>query len=61
MSDYKQMWSELGLDLVAHDALLSILGGAYRDIFLSQKNRPEGMKYFDCIPIEAFLERIHKG
>jgi hypothetical protein len=34
------MWSELGLDLQGHDALLAILGSAYADIFLSQKNRP---------------------
>ena len=46
MSDYTQIWSDLGLDLKAHDALLSILGGIYQDIFLSQKHRPEGMKYF---------------
>ena len=33
MSDYTQMWSDLGLDLKAHDALLSILGDAYQDIY----------------------------
>ena len=37
MSDYTQMWLDLGLDLKAHDELLSMLGGAYQDIFLSQK------------------------
>ena len=46
MQDYREMWSDLGLDLQSHDALLSVLGGAYGDIFLSQKNRPEGMEYF---------------
>ncbi|MBP7526523.1 MAG: 2-hydroxyacyl-CoA dehydratase [Syntrophorhabdaceae bacterium] len=58
MSDYTQMWSELGLDLKGHEALLSILGGAYQDIFLSQKNRPEGMKYFDFVMSEVHGLRI---
>jgi len=58
MSDYTQMWLDLGLDLKAHDALLSMLGGAYQDIFLSQKNRPEGMKYFDFVMSEVHGLRI---
>jgi len=58
MSEYTEMWSELGLDLKGHDALLSILGGAYKDIFLSQKNRPEGMKYFDFVMSEVHGLRI---
>lgn len=47
MNDYTKMWEDLGLDVKAHDGLLSFLGGVYQDLFLSQKNRPEGMKYFD--------------
>jgi benzoyl-CoA reductase/2-hydroxyglutaryl-CoA dehydratase subunit BcrC/BadD/HgdB len=58
MSDYTQMWTDLGLDLKAHDALLSILGGAYQDIFLSQKNRPKGVKYFDFVMSEVHGLRI---
>ena len=58
MSDYTQMWTDLDLDLKAHDALLSVLGGAYQDIFLSQKNRPEGMKYFDFVMSEVHGLRI---
>jgi len=58
MSNYIRMWSALGLDLKAHDALLSILGSAYQDIFLSQKNRPEGMKYFDFVMSEVHGLRI---
>jgi hypothetical protein len=27
-------------------------GGAYQDIFLSQKNRSEGMQYFDFVMSE---------
>ncbi|MBW6484549.1 MAG: 2-hydroxyacyl-CoA dehydratase family protein [Syntrophobacterales bacterium] len=58
MSDYTKMWSELGLDLKGHDALLSFLGEAYANIFLSQKNRPEGMKYFDFVMSEVHGLRI---
>ncbi len=58
MQDYREMWSDLGLDLQSHDALLSVLGGAYGDIFLSQKNRPEGMKYFDFVMSEVHGLRI---
>ena len=51
--DYRSMWADLGLDLAAHDALLSVLGSAYQDIYLSQKNRPEGMGYFDYVMSEV--------
>lgn len=60
MSDYVPMWSELGLDLKNHDALLSVLGSAYADIFLSQSNRPEGMKYFDFVMSEVHGLRIRE-
>ena len=60
MTDYTQMWSDMGLDLKGHDALLSVLGGAYTDIFLSQKNRPEGMKYFDFVMSEVHGLRIRE-
>ncbi|OPY88379.1 MAG: R-phenyllactate dehydratase beta subunit [Syntrophus sp. PtaU1.Bin208] len=60
MSDYTKMWTELGLDLQGHDALLSVLGSAYGEIFLSQKNRPEGMKYFDFVMSEVHGLRIQE-
>lgn len=56
--DYRPMWQEMGLDLEAHDALLGVLGKAYGDIFMSQKNRPEGMKYFDFVMTEIHGLRI---
>ncbi len=58
MSDYHEMWSRLGLDLKTHDAVLEIVGKAYQDVFLSQKNRPEGMKYFDFVMSEVHGLRI---
>jgi len=59
MSDnYNQMWADLGLNLEAHEQLLGVLGQAYQDIFLSQKNRPEGMKYFDFVMSEVHGLRV---
>jgi benzoyl-CoA reductase/2-hydroxyglutaryl-CoA dehydratase subunit BcrC/BadD/HgdB len=55
---YEQMWKELGLDLDAHDALLGVLGQGYQDIFLSQKNRPEGMDYFNFVMSEVHGLRV---
>lgn len=54
--DYTPMWESLGMDLNAHDALLGVLEQGYRDIYLTQKNRPEGMGYFDFVlkPIMAW-------
>jgi benzoyl-CoA reductase/2-hydroxyglutaryl-CoA dehydratase subunit BcrC/BadD/HgdB len=56
--DYRSMWADLGLDLEAHDSLLGVLGKAYQDIFLAQKNRPEGMGYFDFVMSEVHGLRI---
>ncbi len=58
MSDYTQMWANLELDLQAHDVLLGVLGNAYKDIFLTQKNRPQGMQYFDFVMSEVHGLRI---
>jgi len=55
---YRSMWQNLGLDLVAHDALLGVLGKYYQDIFLAQKTRPAGMKYFDFVMSEVHGLRI---
>ncbi len=57
-TDYRQMWTDLGLDLEAHDALLGVLGNAYKDTFVSQKNRPESMGYFDFVMSEVHGLRI---
>lgn len=58
--DYRSMWADLGLDLEAHDALLDVLGKAYQDIYLSQKDRPEGMGYFDFVMSEVHGLRIRE-
>ena len=56
--DYRQMWSELGLDLAAHDVLLEAVGGLYGSTFLSQNNRPGGMGYLDFVMSEVHGLRI---
>ncbi len=58
--NYRSMWTELGLDLENHDALLQVLARAYDDIFLSQKNRPETMSYFDFVMSEVHGLRIRE-
>ena len=59
-TDYRPMWAKLGLDLEKHDALLGVLGQAYQEIFLSQKDRPEGMGYFDFVMSEVHGLRIQE-
>ncbi|MGI2335767.1 MAG: double-cubane-cluster-containing anaerobic reductase [Dehalogenimonas sp.] len=45
----EQMWSELGIDLESHGQLMNALGPIYGEIYLSQKNRPEGMGFYDFV------------
>jgi benzoyl-CoA reductase/2-hydroxyglutaryl-CoA dehydratase subunit BcrC/BadD/HgdB len=52
------MWSKLGLDLPAHDNLLAVVTDAYKNIYLSQNNRPKGMEYFDFVVSEIHGLRI---
>lgn len=58
--DYTTLWKEIGLNLGKHDGLLSVLSDAYKNIYLSQKNRPEGMKYFDFVISEVHGLRIEE-
>ncbi len=58
MADYRDMWDELGLDLVAHDGLLEVLPPLYGESILSQEGRPEGMEYFDFVFSEIHGLRV---
>lgn len=58
MSDYQQMWTNLGLNLPAHDALLGALPALYQEVYLSQTNRPQGMGYFDFVVSEIHGLRV---
>lgn len=58
--DHTPMWRALGLDLDAHSQLLEILGTAYKDVFLSQQNRPKAMAYLDFVMSEIHGLRIRE-
>ncbi len=58
MSDYREMWKELGLDLEAHDQLLAVIPQIYGDVYLTQKDRPEGMGYLDFVMSEIHGLRV---
>lgn len=58
--DYKKMWGDLEINLDAHDGLLAVLSDVYKNIYVSQKNRPEGMKYFDFVISEVHGLRIEE-
>ena len=47
------MWKDLGLNLEKHDVLLNALAKGYGDLFMTQKNRPAGMGYFDFVISEV--------
>ncbi len=49
MADNQKMWTDLGMDLEQHDILCEVLPGAIGDVFLTQKNRPAAMDYFDMV------------
>ena len=58
--DYTPMWKSLGINLEAHAGLMKALGQAYGDIFLTQKNRPQGMQYLDFVLSEIHGLRIEE-
>ena len=52
MSNYVEMWKDLGMDLESHDNLCAVLPVAFGDVYLSQENRPEGMGFWDFVVSE---------
>lgn len=53
MSDYVQMWKDLGMDLETHDLLCQVLPTAVGDVFMSQENRPTAMDFWDLVISEV--------
>jgi hypothetical protein len=45
----EQMWAELGIDLKSHGQLMNALGPIFGEIYLSQKNRPRRMGFYDFV------------
>ena len=60
MADNRELWTELGIDLKQHDVLLGGLGPAFADIYLSQKDRPKGMGFFDFVVGDIHGIRVHE-
>ena len=52
MADYRQMWTGLDMDLEKHDVLCEVLPEAFGGVYLSQKNRPQGMDFYDFVVSE---------
>jgi benzoyl-CoA reductase/2-hydroxyglutaryl-CoA dehydratase subunit BcrC/BadD/HgdB len=48
-TDNRTMWKELGIDLQSHDILMNALGPIFSEVYLSQKNRPAGMGFYDFV------------
>ena len=48
-SGNRELWKELGIDMEQHDGLLNSLPPVFREVYLSQSNRPKGMAFFDMV------------
>ncbi|KJS13339.1 MAG: 3-hydroxyacyl-ACP dehydratase [Desulfotomaculum sp. BICA1-6] len=59
-TDYRKMWDKIGLDLDAHGQLMQVLPPTYKDVYLSQSNRPDSMEYFDFVVSEIHGLRIQE-
>jgi benzoyl-CoA reductase/2-hydroxyglutaryl-CoA dehydratase subunit BcrC/BadD/HgdB len=55
---YPEMWDELDMDVPRFDKARLMLGEMYQKSYLSQKNRPTGMAYFDNMVAEIHGGRI---
>jgi benzoyl-CoA reductase/2-hydroxyglutaryl-CoA dehydratase subunit BcrC/BadD/HgdB len=58
MTDYRKMWTELGLDLEAHDQLMESQDKLFAKTHLSQENRPRAMALFDQAFHASHAERV---
>lgn len=55
---YPQMWKDLDMDVERFDKMRLMLGEIYQKTYLSQKNRPSSMAYFDNMIAEIHGGRI---
>jgi len=58
VGDYKKMWQDLNMDIEKHDILCAALPEQFGDIYLTQKNRPDAMNYFNYVVAEIHGARI---
>lgn len=60
MADYRELWSELGIDLEKHDQLCEVLPELFGEVYMSQENRPEAMNYYNFVVSEIHGFRINE-
>lgn len=60
VGDYREMWKNLNMDLEKHDILCEALPESFGDIYLTQKNRPDAMNYFNYTLAEIHGARIEE-
>lgn len=53
-----ELWGKLGMDVERFDKMHPVLTTTYTNMFLSQKNRPAAMAYFDGIVENIYTGRI---
>lgn len=58
MTDHRNLWKELGLDLERHDQLIASQARLFRRTFPAQKNRPRAMDLFDHAFHASHGERV---
>jgi hypothetical protein len=56
--EYFEMWKNIGIDIKKHNQLLNSLGQYFGSIYLTQKDRPKKMDYFDFVVSEIHGLRI---
>ena len=57
-TDFRQMWTELGINLDLHDELMANTARLHERTHLSQINRPKRMEYFDHSLHACHTERV---
>ncbi|WP_201327437.1 double-cubane-cluster-containing anaerobic reductase [Thermotomaculum hydrothermale] len=57
---YVDIYKKLDMDIEKHSELMSALFQLFSDVFLTQKNRPENIKYFDWLMSEIHGKRIEE-
>jgi benzoyl-CoA reductase/2-hydroxyglutaryl-CoA dehydratase subunit BcrC/BadD/HgdB len=57
---YEKMWQDIGLDVPLHKELLESIDKTFKALVGSQKNRPDGMKYFDNVLHESHGGRVQE-
>lgn len=60
MADYRELWSDLGIDLEKHDQLCAVLPELFGEVYMSQENRPEAMNYYNFVVSEIHGFRINE-